>query len=57
MKNLLKTLLEKSINLEAKIIARNIKLVHQIEHLPLGGESFITLKITKTTLLTTQHAT
>lgn len=56
MKNLLKILLEKSITLEAKIIARNIKLVHQIEHLP-RGESFITLKITKTTLLTTQHAT
>ena len=37
------TKLEKSINIEAKNIAKNINLADQIEHLP-SAESFITLK-------------
>ena len=37
------TKLEKSINLEAKNIAKNINLADRIEHLP-RAESFITLK-------------
>lgn len=48
------TKLENLINLEARNITKNISLADGIEHLS-RTESFI--KLIKTTLLTTQHAT